>query len=55
MIRYRLHETLELVRNLMLHFVRKGEVSNPGRYLSGLPSLLVADVIEAKDERDSAG
>lgn len=52
MIRYRLHETLELVRNLMLHFVCEGEVSNPERYLSGPPSLLVWDVIEAKDERD---
>ena len=55
MVRYRLHETMELIRRLALHFVLKGKVPNPERYssrTSGIASLLVPEVSKAKNELD---
>ena len=55
MVHYRLHETMELIRNLSLHFVHKGEVSDPARrkvLTTGIVSLLVPEVSGAKSELD---
>ena len=55
MVRYRLHETMELILHLALHLVLKARVPNPERYkshTSGIASLLLPEVSKAKDERD---
>ena len=54
MVRHRLHETMELVRHLSHHFVLKGEAPNPKRYLSGIPSIDLAEMRKAnlQDELD---
>jgi len=54
MIEHHLHDTLELVRDLRHLFVLKGEAPNPERYMSGIPSIALAEMRKAnlQDELD---
>jgi len=54
MLEHRLDETIKLVRSLMDLFVRKGEAPNPENYMSGIPSIDLAEMRKANlhDERD---
>jgi len=52
MVHYRLHQTMELIRNLSLHFVLKAKVPNPERYTSGIASLFLPGVSRANSELD---
>jgi hypothetical protein len=54
MIEHHLHDTLELVRDLMHLFVLKEEAPNPERYMYGIPSIALAEMRKAnlQDELD---
>ena len=54
MLKYRLHETVGLIRSLMHLFVIKGEVPNHEEYQSGIVSIDLAEMREASlyDELD---
>jgi len=54
MLKHRLYETIELVHSLMHLFVIKREAPNPEKYMSGIPSIDLAEMRKANlhDELD---